>query len=334
MANTQEIFAAANTLGFETAGQVCFGTWNGYAILLPQGLGSSVFANVAVDLPSVSRAERKALDASVKEKGLKGLKLSTLTKVAASFTIAFGKGEDVPGFLRAALDALTASLRACGLAPADRCAVTGAPRPDSLCLVAMNGAASYRPVCAAAIRDNEAKTREAAEENKENGSYLLGFVGALIGMLVGVALNVLGIVFTERIYALLFALVPLAAMFGYKLFKGKMSKGSIIIVILLCLLGVLLIPLFELVVYLVRDEGVALGDAFSRALFYMMDPSSLSEISGELLKRLLFMALGIWIAWKYMSTSTNSSQVSGAAAQAATLRPNPRYAQSAETEPY
>ena len=151
-------------------------------------------------------------------------------------------------------------------------------------------------------------------------------------MLLGVILNVLGIVFTERIYALLFALVPLAAMFGYKLFKGKMSKGSIAIVIILSLLAIPMIPFFEMIFYFARDYGASAGEALSAAAKLIFMPEFLSEISGELLQLVLFMALGIWIAWRYISGQTNSSQVTDTAAQLATLRPNPAYTQSAEAE--
>ena len=330
MAN--EIYAALQPLGFESAGNLCFGTWKGYAVSLRPFTNKVFYADVAVRLPKIPGGLRKTLGRALREPGLKlgGVEMVKKNVIVAS--LSFAKADDPAKRFAEFLDKLTGALREQGVAPADTCAVTGAPQPDSLCLVAVDGVLCYQPVCAAAIRDNETKTREAVEDNRENGSYLLGFIGALIGMLVGVALNVLGIVFTERIYALLFALVPLAAMFGYKLFKGKMSKGSIVIVILLCLLGVLLIPLFEIVVYLMRDSGASLGEALNWATFSMLDPDFLSEISGELLKLLLFMALGVFIAWRYMSSSTNSSMASGAAAQLATLRPNPRYAQDAETE--
>ncbi len=288
--------------------------------------------DLAVRLPKIPAGLKKTLGRAVNEPGLRIGGIEMVKKNVIISSLSFAKADNPANHFAAWMDKLTAVLRENGIGPADTCALTGASRPDSLCLVTIDGVCCYQPVCAAAVRDKGTQMRAKIEDNETNGSYALGLVGALLGMLLGVILNVLGIVFTERIYALLFALVPLAAMFGYKLFKGKMSKGSIVIVILLCLLGVLLIPLFEIVVYLMRDSGASLGEALNWATFYMLDPDFLSEISGELLKLLLFMALGVFIAWRYMSSSTNSSMASGAAAQLATLRPNPRYAQDAETE--
>lgn len=328
MANV--IYSALEPLGFESEGAVCFGTWKGYAVSLRQFSGKTYYADVAVRLPKIPGGLRKNLNRELKEPGLKIGGIELIRKSVITMSISFSKVEEAAARFTEKLDKLTAALREQGIAPADTCAVSGASRPDSLCLVVSDGILSYQPVCAAVIREKGTHAREKAEENQANGSYVLGFVGALLGMLVGLIPNVLGIIYTERIYGLLFALVPLASMFGYKLFTGKMSKGSIVIVIVLSLLGVVLIPWMELSFYLVRDYGTTVREGLSYAAQYLLAPGSLAEIGGELLQLLLFMALGIWIAWKYMSGQTNSSQVMSSEAQLATLRPNPAYAATEE----
>lgn len=191
--------------------------------------------------------------------------------------------------------------------------------------MSQGGALSYRPVCAAAVRDRDTQTREKIEDNQANGSYALGFVGALLGMLVGLIPNLLSIMFADTIWSLLFALVPLCAMFGYKLFKGKMNKGSVVIVVALSLLAVFLIPIIEILIYLVKDYGEPLGSALGYTLQIVRDPEFFSNASSEYLQLLLFMALGIWIAWRYISGQTNSSQALSSETQLATLRPNPAH---------
>ena len=324
MAN--ELFSTLAPLGFESEGAVCFGTWKGYAISLRAFSGKIYYATAAVRLQKIPAGLRKAINRALKEPGLKIEGAEILKKDSITISISFARAEDPAERFAERMDAFTGALRENGIAPADSCALTGAARPDSLCLAVMDGVLSYQPVCGAALKDRERQTQEKIEENRINGSYVSGLVGAVIGMLVGVALNVLGIVLTERIYALLFALVPLAAMFGYRLCFGKMSRGSIVIVILLSLLGVLLIPFAELSYYLVKEYGFALSEALGSAAAAMTDPAFLSEISGELLQLLLFMALGIWIAWRTMSSQTNSSQVRDIDTQLATLRPNPNHA--------
>lgn len=334
MANINPAFAVLAGLGFENAGTLSFGTWKGYAVAASQMGLKGLMLNVAVRLPSKTASEGKAVRRILKDKGWKQIGLGRLTQNVLVFNFSFGKAGDLTAFLRDALDVITASLREAGVAPADTCALTGAARPDSLCLMTVEGALSYQPVCAAAIREKNEQTRAKTEDNQLNGSYPFGFLGALLGMIVGVIPNVFVIITTETIYSLLFALVPLAAMFGYKLFKGKMSKGSIVIVILVSLLGVLLIPCLELAYVFVSEYGAPLGDALSVSAQMMLTPDFWADMSGSMLQLLLFMALGIWIAWRYMSGQTNSSQLTDSAALQATLRPNPNYAQPAEANVY
>ncbi len=327
MADVDDALTALTGLGFEPAGRFfepagrfLFGGWKNYGVLL-QPVGKSVWAVFSVQIPNAWGANRKALIRALKEKDLRTVKLGGLTKIAASFTLSYDKADDLTGFFTEALNAAAAALRESGINPPEKCAITGAANPDSFCLTTVNGALGYRPVCAAAVRDRSAQTRERIEDNQANGSYALGFVGALLGMLVGLIPNLLSILYTDRIYGVLFALVPLAAMFGYKLFKGKMTKASIAIVIALSLLGVLLIPYLEIVIMLVKDYGAPLNEALAYTLQLFREPDVLSELGSELLQLLVFMALGIWIAWRYISGQTNGGQAFSSETQLATLRP-------------
>ena len=325
MAAENELFSAFSRYGFESEGVLGYGTWQNYAVTLQRLSARTYYIHVAVRL-----AEKPAKVGKILQKALKGRKIKNqrFTKNTLIFSLNLPKGEDAAAAMASQLDAITEALRLNGIGPADTCAISGAPRPESLCLAPVDGLVSLQPVCAAAVRSQEAATREKVEENQENGSYALGFVGALLGMLVGLIPNLLTILFAERVSALLFALVPIASMFGYKLMKGKMSKGSVVIVILLSLLGVLVIPFLELVFYFVRDYGAPVGEAISTAGQLMGSPEFLSEILSELLQLLVFMALGILFAWRYMSGNVNSNVVQGAALQTASLRPNPLYQES------
>lgn len=325
MAAQNELFSTFSRRGFDCEGAYCFGTYKDYAVTLQKFTAKSYYVYVAVRL-----ADRPAKVGKLLQKSLRGEKIRNqrITKNVLLFSLHVPKGEEAAAAIAEKLDAITTALRENGIAPADTCAISGASRPESLCLTPLDGLVSFQPVCAAAIRSRSEQTRESVEENQENGSYALGFVGALIGMLVGLIPNLLTILFADHIYALLFALVPIASMFGYKLFKGKMSKGAMVIVILLSLVGVLLIPFLELVFLFVKEYGASVGQAVPVAAQLMTAPEFLSEIVGELLQLLLFMALGILVAWRYMSGNVNSNVVRGTEIQLATLRPNPVYQKS------
>ena len=333
MATEMDVLSAISQLGFESLGNYFFGTWNGYAITLRKLSSRTFFVDAAVRLDKATAALRRTLAKAVKEKGVRIGGTEGYTKSRISFSVSFGGKDEALPRLRERLDAITAALRENGVTPANTCAVTGAARPDSLCLIQDRGVLSFQPVNAAAIREREAQTREKAEENQTNGSYATGIVGAALGMLVGLIPNLLTIVFTQTIYSLLFALVPICAVFGYKLFRGKMDTGSIIIVVVLSLIAVPLMLWLELAIYIIQGYGLSLGAALSEAATLITDPDVLGELGGELVKRFLFMGLGLWVAWSIMRNQTNRSAVQNSAAQMSTLRPNPACQQAGDFDP-
>ena len=327
MAN--ETFTQLSQFGFTPVSDaVCVGTWNNYAVELQRYAGRTYYAYLAIRIPKANKAVKKACNAAFKAAGLKRAAVMGVAPnfVQAAYTLEKGDAE-IPGF-RAFMDALTGTLAQNGIAPANTCAVTGADNPDSLCLVLNNKYMGYQPVVGAAVRQGDYDLQAKVEENENNGSYVTGFVGALIGALVAVALNVLAMVFTDRMYAILFALVPIFAMFGYKLFKGRTDKGSLIIILLLSLLAIPLMVYLTVVITIVREYGVPLGDAIRAAGEIVVNPEYLAEIRGTLLMMLLFMVLGLLFAWRFLRGQLNSTKVQTSKLQVETMRPNPAAVQA------
>ncbi|MBR5094430.1 MAG: hypothetical protein IK095_04995 [Oscillospiraceae bacterium] len=337
MATEMEINNALAACGFGNLnGVVFYGAWKGYPITLRKIAGRSFYVDAAAALDAVPGALRRALGKELKDKGVKMGAPAASGKARVCFTTAVSTKEDAAAILRMRLDAIVEALRHNGVAPASVCAVTGSPRPDALCLVDLGGVPSYQPVASAAIRQKNEQVKAQAEENELNGSYALGFVGALLGMLAGLIPNLLTVIFAERIFALLFALVPICAMLGYKLFKGKMTKGSVAIVIAVSVVGVLLMPMLEIVFYLMRDYGDTFGEALGDLGLILREPSFSGQIGAELVQLLIFMALGILIAWRFISGQTNSSAAKFGEIQLASLRPLPGAEQAdyAQRAPY
>lgn len=326
MATDNEVFSALASKGFENNGAFCYGTWNGYAVSLNRYVSKLYYIHVAVRLDKATGALRKALRRATKVPGLNIGGVERVMKNEVMFSISFAKADDLLARFAERMDAYTAALRENGIMPADTCAVSGRAHPESLCLVAANNSVSYQPVCAAVVKDQNYQAQERVEANENSGNYVTGFIGALLGMIVGLIPNLLTIIYMEHIYSLLFMLVPLAAMFGYKLFRGKMNTVSIVIVILLSLVGVVLIPYLEIVFYLVRDYSVPFGDALKLTAEAFTDAETLSDLSGEFLQLLLFMGLGIFASWRIMQSKTNNSVMANSNAQLSSLRPNPAYA--------
>lgn len=331
-----ERFAVLSSYGFRQNGQISYGSWNNYAAAVYKYLVNTCYVSLAVRMDRVTSDVKKTIKQTLKQAGKK-YRLARLDKQTALFTAAFGKNDDLAQELPACLNLLTGTLRAAGIGPADTCFKSGQPYPDSLCLVAIGQYASCQPVRAAALREESAKVQQKTEENENNGSYLFGLIGAILGMLVGVAVNILVISTVERIYAVLFALIPFAAMFGYKLFKGKLNKASLVIVVVLCLVALVLMPFAQTVLGVqqaVKKESgrtLPLGDAIDVARKVVAQKGFLKEISGDLVKYVIFMALGLLIAWNYIRRQTNVAQLGAEKALLDTLCPNPMYSGGQQT---
>lgn len=323
MANGQEILTALSELGFGNVGAFHYSAWKGYAVSLRRITAKNFFADVAVRLDKIPGTLRKALAAAVKPYGIKISGSAAITRTTVSFNFTTGKNPDAKAELTEKLDAIAAALRDNAITPADTSALSGAAMPDSLCLVPTGNLITYQPVRAEEIRQQNAKLQEKAEDNEQNGSYGLGFVGALLGALVGLIPSVLLAFFADLISAWLFALVPICSMFGYKLFKGKMGKPAIAIVILMSLLAALVIPYVSVVAACVHELGDPLGLAMAEAFDYLRDPDVLQGILGIFLKILLFAGLGVFLGWSFLGRQTNSAVLKNAEEMTATLRPNP-----------
>lgn len=323
-----EMISGMRQYGFQAVTPyVCVGTWKNYAVTLRRFTRQSYYVYLAVRLGKANSQLRKTLRAAVKAAGMKKAAVNSVQANTVMGSFSFGDSGSLAG-LTAFLELLTNTLRENGVGPANTCAVTGAPNPDSLCMLQRQNCYGYQPVCASAVRRETSAVQERVEENENNGSYLTGTLGAVLGAILGIGVNVLTILFLERIFSLLFALVPIGAMFGYKLCKGKTNKYSLLIVIVLSVLAVPVMIYLSTALSFVRELKTPLGEALRVTGEIFFTGSFLREILGDLVKMLIFMALGVAFAWGYMREQLNVNRLEGANVHLESLRPNPLYAQA------
>lgn len=315
MANKPTVAETLSELGFGAMGAFRFGTWQGYAVTHYLNQGYECF-HFAVRTDKKDKQLRKSLFAAVKERCPKRFLSCMNLGDSIAFNLSADRKQDYREQVTAYLNAMTEALRAHGVAPAATCAHCGAAAPDSLCLVG----SKFQPVHAHCVHDAKNATVEAAQRNEESGSYLTGTLGAIVGTLVGIIPSVLTILLTERIYALLFALVPLAAMFGYRLCKGKQSKGSIAIIVVLSILGVFVLQGVVVIFQIAQEYSVPLGEVAAEIIPYLLTGEGFSALLSDSAMEFLFMAIGIFFAWRYLN-QTNTSAVAAANAVESTLRP-------------
>ena len=303
---------------------VCVGVWNNYAVTLRRFSGRSFYVYFAVRFGKAPRGMKKTLKTAIKESGAKhdGAVVQVMPNWVA-FSFAFFKDENPAERFSDRMNAYTGALRGAGAAPANSCAITGAANPDSLCYLEDQKFYGYQPVFSTAVRQSGYEAQTKAEDNEINGSYLSGIVGAILGTLVGIALNVATILLVDRIYAVLFALVPICAMFGYKLLRGRTNKVAVAVVCVLSVLAVPAMAFFTMAFEITQEFDYKLGDALELVGEHFFDADVMKEIGPGMLKLLLFMGLGLLIAWSYVRNSLNSTKVQAAKAQMESLRKNP-----------
>lgn len=186
------------------------------------------------------------------------------------------------------------------VAPVDTCPYCGAGSCNIMALTHKG----YSYAHESCVSDAVSKELEKVEKNEISGSYILGFIGALIGAVVGALPIMLMLYFMDDIYSIAYILIPLAAYFGYKLFKGKATNGGVAIIILVSVIGALFTDLGTATFILIYDYGYN----FKWAMISLLDPSVLAEFIPSMLISLLFVALGIFFVWSKISVTNKSAQ--------------------------
>ena len=277
------------------------GEERGYLITL-QWTGKK---NVSLSLPTGAgdaKQHGQELKARLKETFGKNASVSWSNQTN-SLTVYFN-AKNVPDLycqgIRVALDLV----KGLGVAIPDRCAVCG----GSGCDVAVPRSGVYTPAHRACLEKAVSGAQDKADSNARHGSYLLGTVGAFLGALVGVLPSALTILLAERIYVILFMLIPLCSYMGYRLCRGRMNYFALVVAVIFSVLGVYLLN-FGVTLYSLADAfKLGLGDAIALFPYMLIDPDVWTEVSKseDFIKCLLFVAAGIFLAWGMISRTAKS----------------------------
>lgn len=315
------VYDALQGLGFGRSGMALYGTWGGYAVAVVN-LNGNFQANVAVRVDRGDKQLAKSITEALRANGMPKTRCNNFGDHLQIFLRFDGKSPKADQF-RTQINTIVNQLGSMGITPAETCAVCGASNPESLCMVGN----SYQPVHRSCVEGSAREAAQKAQDNKENGSYILGIIGAVIGALIGIIPSVITILTMEYIYAVLFALVPLCAAFGYKKLGGKKNVGMIVIIIILSLLSVFILQ-FLVAAYYVADGRIgSIGTAFAYVVSYYMNPEGIGYVISNSLQEFLFMAIGILIAWRYVGT-TNKTEMKKVSAVMDTVRANPAFTQT------
>ena len=293
----QEFQNGAASRQMVVADTMAFGEFQSFPFTLrPNVRGTEVksvttYLRIAGSLPNKAFKE---LRKSIKTLGALSYQGSDRTMIL--FTCA-GAGEDLWSKLTSGLGAITQTFWANGIGVPQQCPICQQGGCDSLAFV--NG---YVPVHAQCVQNQAYGAIAQAQNNQQTGNYALGILGAVLGALVGSIPTILLILLLNVISAWLYALIPLGAYFGYKLFKGKMVKAVVVpVVIILALLMVMVVELIVTYIMVGREYGMWITIGQFLSLYF--SAMSFGDILSDIGMPLLFTILGIFISWDQIRRS-------------------------------
>lgn len=306
----QELQSFAERNGFRWIDGCAYGVIGEYPLLFRLN-GGAKGNMVVITLATPGAAAYKAIKPALK---------SGLNKIAAHQMMADGTTLMVtmqakPDFLQAhfanVVNCVISACRDNGVKVPETCPICGLDDCGSVAHIGQ----CYRPVHKACLTGVYSAAKATAEENQINGNFFTGIIGAILGGIVGCIPNLLSLYFAERFFAILYALIPLGIFYGYKLLNGRMNKAVKWITVALSAIFAVGIEFAMLAIYMIQ-AGVPLG--FMGEI--LSDGEFIGALAAEIPMSLLFVAIGIGIAWSQISRTVDGA-ADGVGSALATIMP-------------
>ena len=289
-------------LGFTAYGSLYCGVIYGWPVMLHNA--RFIHAQFFVDRKK-DRASMRQLEEILKTWGGRVYSWmgNLVTITAASAKKMQGSRADYIGFCCFALTCV-------GLRPLDHCPYCGARFCDAAAMTRKG----YRLTHFRCLRAAADDAQNRADDNRQRGSFLLGLPGAILGMLVGTLPTFLTVYYLGMEYSLFFALIPICTYLGYKLFGGKMDKSALILSIVLSILAVFFLNIELFIASMMQMYGASLREVLGILPQVLADPETWLVMVSNSAQEFLFTALGIWVAWRLISTTDSGTAYEAAAA--------------------
>ena len=160
---------------------------------------------------------------------------------------------------------------------------------------------SYLPVHRVCFEQAVESKKSKIENNALNGSYLTGFLGALVGSFVGALPALITAWLGGPLPVLYFILIPIISYKGYQIAHGRMNRGSIVFSVLCSLFEVFVIV--ELIYYQMISSSFNLYPSIFSTIALSFQVGDFFSILGNLAFSLIFMPVGVLISFLLLSLS-------------------------------
>ncbi len=147
------------------------------------------------------------------------------------------------------------------------------------------------------VAENKSQYRGPEIDDAESSGYFTGFIGALLGAVVGTVPWILVAIFAELYVGWLGFLIGWASLFGYKLLKGVKNRGYALTIIFACSILCILLAQFGMYCYeFLSDPDIAeYAEALGMPkLQFVWEAIKLPEVLPDVLKDLaIALVIGI-----------------------------------------
>lgn len=283
--------------GMNVSGGVAYGSLMGYATTFSEGSG---WKRIDISTQFADPDQRIALQTAVNAVDIsREYRVQNLTISHKCINIIFLDNPGTMKKLEAFIDWFYPMLTRHGASGANICPECSSEVAGGSWYLVDGVAHCFHESCANHVQEALAQDHQQRQE-EDDGSYVQGFFGALLGAALGAVVWAL-VLLGGYVASIVGLLIGWLAEKGYKLFHGKRGKGMIAILIVVIILGVLLGTLaadgISLAQMISAGElsGYTYRDIPSVILFLLIgDAEYLSATMGNVAMGLVFAALGVF----------------------------------------
>lgn len=289
---------------------VAYGSFYGYAATLQEGSG---WKGIDISCTFPDGQKMAQLQAALDKHNLKKeYRVLELTLLPDGISIRFHDTIGTLKKMKAFCEWFFPQLENYDVTTAEICPRCGQPHDSTSAWHLIDGRAErLHPSCAERLQQNEDRKAKIDDVENADKSYLSGFIGALIGGLLGAAIWG-GVLYMGYVASIVGILIGFFASKGYDLLGGKQKKAKLLIILAVTILSVLAgtmgAYLFEIVRLINVGElaGYLPSDAVWILIVMFEDPAFAQAVKGDILLGLLYGLLGCSVVLLNVHKETKS----------------------------
>lgn len=299
----------AREMGLKIGGGIAYGSLRGYSATMREGSGWKQLT-FNTKIPESGETIRNQLDSeqACKRFGIREVRLYS-QRLEIWFTDTVGTMKRI----RAFVDWFIPLLDEAGAERYEICDLCGTELGESGVWKKVDETAYHVHYACGRKLESDIRQSERARQAGGDGSYFIGFLGALLGALLG-AVVWAAVYETGYVASIVGLLIAFLAVKGYELFRGRQGKGMTALILLAVVFGVaagnLMAYLWEIMTMIQSGElPITMDQIPAFLLMLLQDGEFLAEAAKDLIMGLFFALLGAFGAIARAAKSVGNTKI-------------------------